>query len=180
MGKDRVDWDRYIGVRSRAVDGTGETHTPLGDPTRWGAAYEVLVPPNPLTELKSQQIIRAQCTDAYARSWLMCGTLQASTLMWNAPDNWDAFLDVSFGVGQAVVDHRFDLKALCALALDSLVYVTVVNGNIQTRPWVISGGIFGQQVSARVALTLRGFDEANPQRVITTMAMAPLNAGTGL
>jgi hypothetical protein len=179
MGVDRPDWERYQ-VRSRAVDNTGESHTPLGDPTRWGGDYDVTIRGGGLTaQVQSGQIARIQCTDAYSRAWLLAGTVAAAPGTWAVADaDWLAQLEISFGVGQAVVVHLFDMRALCQLALDSLVYLPRSLGALEVRPFVISGGLFGQQVSARVLHSLVGFEA--DERFITTLAFAPLNAGTGL
>jgi hypothetical protein len=176
-----VDWERYR-VVSRAGDNMGGSDKPQGPPTPWGAEYRAILPVSNLAqEVKSAQITRMQCSDNYSRAWQLAGSLEVNTLDWavDSPD-WDAFLEITFGVGQAVAIHRLDLRALCQLALDSTVYVPIdVGGGRESRPWVIGGGIFAQQIATRVIVQGSSYWETPFNAYVTVMG-APFNAGTGL
>jgi hypothetical protein len=184
------DWDRY-NVTSRAQDSTGQSHTPLGDPTRWGAVVNVtsqLI--GNLQDLQSPQILRVQCSDNYSRPWAAVGTLRAPIALWNAGvpatpevgNLWIAMLVVHMGVGQNTIVHQIDLRAV--IAADAPFYVDddqAVIAGFRQKAFVISGGLIGNAMSVNVRHVIRYFVQPTDPEVITTaVQLTAFNAGTGL
>lgn len=184
------DWDRYQ-VHSRATDTTGKTHTPLGDPTRWGATAAVtsaLV--GTLQDLQSGQVLRVQCSDNYSRPWAAVGTLRAPIALWNAgvpatpevANLWIAMLVVHMGAGQNTIVHQIDLRAV--IAADAPFYVDddqAFIAGFRQKAFVISGGLIANAMSISVRHVIRYFViPANPEVVTTAVQLTPFNAGTGL
>jgi hypothetical protein len=172
------DWSQ-LGGKSRAWDGLGEDFTPLGDPARWGAEVTQLLRGNGV--LPSQQILRVQCADNYPRNWQIVGTLSAPPAVWEfLTDFWEPALHVAMGVGQTTVTHRLDLRGLCALALTSGVYFASVQGGLETRPFVISGGLIGQALAATLVTTLNFTEVEGENECRCAILCSPYAAGTGL
>jgi hypothetical protein len=171
MGIHEVDWNRYLDVESRA---TSQDHTALGDPARWGGESVELITADGV--FAGQQLIRVQTRDPYARTWQLLGTLSAPAVMWALDAaSWVAELEVTMGTGQVTVLHRFNLRALIALA--SPWYVT--DGLV--RPWAIGGGLIGRALSARVVHTMVSAETiTGPTPVSATALITPLAAGSEL
>jgi hypothetical protein len=144
-----AQWERYLGVLSRAFDGLGRSHTPLGDPARWGAHVESLLTGGTGTfVLPAQQLCRAETVDPYARVWLLTGTMTATAEAWAQDDaTWIAGLEVTAGIGQNTLVQTFNLRALVALAAP--YYVDAVAGDAVTKAWCISGAVYGKAVNVR-------------------------------
>lgn len=185
------DWDRYE-VHSRATDTTGKSHTPLGDPTRWGALSTVNVQPiTGFQDLVAPQVLRVQCTDNYSRPWAIVGTIRAPLDLWNAgpigpsADSWNALLVVRMGVGQNTIEHDINLRAV--IEADAPFYFESESANeflagFRVRPFVISGGLIGNALAVTVRHVVRfSIAPAPADRPITTaVQLTPFNAGTGL
>jgi hypothetical protein len=171
MGIREVDWNRYLDVESRA---TSQDFTPLGDPARWGGESEAIVLPDGV--FASNQLIRTQCFDPYARTWQLLGTLRAPAAAWALDAaSWVAALEVTMGTGQVTVLHQFNLRALVALAAP--FYVT----DGLTKPWAIGGGLIGRAISARVIHTMTGAETlTGPTPIAATALITPLAAGSGI
>lgn len=180
---DRVDWDRYINVESRATSGGGEQFTPLGDPSRWGSQVSqtvlfgtVDIVPGPQA---SGQIIRVQTVDPYSRIWQLIGSVTAPDDVWAlTADEWQPVLELTMGVGQNTLIHRVDLRALVTLA--SPWYVAQSDGAVTTRPWIMSGGIVARAWSARVVQITGALGAAITRTITTAAQTVPLAAGSGI
>lgn len=165
------DWRddlRYIDVESRA---TSQDFTPLGDPARWGGREAVVV--GPLGTFADPGLIRVQTFDPYSRLWSLLGTLSAPADVWALDSTeWQATLEVAMGAGQTTVVHRFNLRALVALAAPWYAV------DLVTKPWVVTGGVIARAYSARVVHTLNT-DAFNDTRIISGAALTtPLAAGS--
>lgn len=177
------EWERYLGVDSRAADGLGRHFTPLGDPSRWGGNDTSVLPSGLYSgagiEVGGQQLIRVQTQDPYARAWMISGTVYASDYMWSRDaDKWQIALELTMGAGQATVIQRFDLRSLISLAAPW--YLPTDNLNLN-RPFVICGGIYGRAVSARAVHILKnGVKVIDPEPVTTNALIAPIAAGSGI
>jgi hypothetical protein len=114
--------------------------------------------------------------DPYARTWQLIGTVTAPAAVWALDAaSWTAALEVLMGTGQVTVFHRFDLRALIALAAPW--YVT----DGLTKPWAIGGGLIGRALSARVVHALNGAETlTGPTPIRTNALITPLAAGTGI
>lgn len=171
---------RYLAVKSRASNQSGEGSTPLGDPTKWGTELRTPITAGAHAIVKSAPIIRVQCQDLYARAWQMVGTLEVSKSLWATPLGWDSTLEITQGAGQSVCVQRVSLRALTAYTLASGIYVAIADGPRESRPWVMSGGIFACAVSVRVINSLITEGPAFDEVFVNTINIAPLAAGTWL
>jgi len=167
----------------------------LGDPTRWGARVETVMPNvgiAPAT-VDVKQVVLAQTTDRFSRPWVLAGSIVMNRTDWDrspAPGAYDidVFLDFQIGVGQASLTQRMSARRLVEVATGSLfptpsanpgVYLPQTDGDRLSYPFYIAG-IVGRTVN--VSATFFVFTPAaviNP-RVAITLVMSPYNAGTGL
>lgn len=179
------DWGRYASaVRSRAQDSTGQSHTPLGDPTKWGGTdlAELFDPaPDPTRTFAGQQFLRVQALDTYSRSWALVGTLQVVQAMWAVPAaDWTATLEVTQGVGQATIVQQLDLRLLTTIGL--AVYrpqiIPVGAGNLEVRSFAAIGALIGQQLAMRIIHTVIAGSVIKD--TTTTVLVTPFAAGSGL
>ncbi len=181
-----VDWG-HNEVHSRASDTTGKSHTPLGDPTRWGAQVSVQVAAVGL--FTSPQFLRVQAKDLYAREWGLIGTVAADISLFDAAQlllgqaivvpGWIPLLNLQMGAGQNTITHRIKLAA--AIALAAPFYAFELAGDVVTAPFVISGGLIGQALAVSVSHALNVAGPFSTTDKITTSAqLAPFAAGTGL
>lgn len=160
-----VDWE-INEVNSRAEQRSEENHTGLGDPTRWGSDEPITVgAPDVLAW--SPQLVRVQAEDAYPRNWQLIGTLSITSEMLSsvtADLEWFAVLELTMGIGQGVVRHLVNLRALLDLASDPALYATGnpwylpidQGGSEAIMPWILPGGITARSVQARVGIIILG------------------------
>jgi len=174
------DWIRYGGVHSRAADPAGVSQTPLGDATLWGNNSRVRIPLDALGQFATQQLVRVQTVDQYSRNWHILGNVVAEQEFWDASDtNVTIALEVTMGVGYATVLQQFNLRALVALA--DPWYLDGQNGNRVVKSWVISGGLIGRALSARVVInTLIAPVLEDDQFVDVSALISPFAAGFGI
>lgn len=193
------DWNRYA-VRSRA-NYTGPPQRAVGSPLRWGGRSELVatVPANSIRVFETQQFMRVQAADTYARSWSLCGTLRASSALFTVFANsdpligpgWWASLVVTQGAGQATVTQRIDLRALTTLT-NAAGYRTIYDGDVnaggatvggfEERPFRLVGSLLGNALSFRVH-HLIVTDALNPvpaTPLVVFAEVAPLAASEGL
>lgn len=168
------DWGRFE-VKSRAMGNTATTA--LGDGTRWGSQVAgTIVAPGPTS---FGQTIWVQTHDPYTRNWQIVGTVTASSLAWVLPlADFIIWLEVTMGVGQALVVHQFDIRALINLAAP---WYTERADNFQiVKPFVISGGLIGRQISARFVFNIPGLIPPANLPVKCAAMISPFAAGAGL
>jgi hypothetical protein len=169
-----VDFSK-IGVSSRAGDNTGESWSQLGDPMRWGSDGSVVVPAQ-LGTFTSQQLVRVQCSDAYARNWQLVGTLTATELWAISEADLQMYLQVQLSAGQASLVQNFNLRALVDLAAPW--YVDGGDGVREVKSWVIAGGIIGHALAARLVVrTLNAVHIETTHTVGVTALVSPYAAG---
>jgi hypothetical protein len=166
------DWNRVL-VHSRAMGGPVK---PVGDPTRWGGAQDIVLQAA-LVRQSSDQFLRAQTSDNYGRLWALCGNVTTSPVVWALGLTWTLFLEVTQGSGQAVVTQLFDLRLLTASGL--AVYGVGTPGLVESRSFAIIGGVIGQQWSARLVWAI-GDPAVNGINVNVSVIAAVMAAGTGL
>lgn len=174
------DWDAYR-VDSRAQDQTGENHTRLGDPTNWGSERRFTLKKGATGLDTSQAVVRAQCVDGYARAWFLSGSLEISdVLAASTPPEviWNSQLEITQGVGQAIVVQRLSLGRLIGLAA-SVYDPTILSGR-KSYPWVVGGGIFAQAVSVRTITLYTGEGPGPDETFKIAMVLGPVVAGSGV
>jgi hypothetical protein len=181
MGKDDIDWDRYR-VDSRAQQQTGAGYTRLGDPTNWGRERSFTLRKGVTGYDKSGAMVRAQCTDGYARAWYLSGTLEVSDVLFEStpPDViWNVQLEIIQGVGQAIINQRLSVRRMITIAAS--VYDPTPLGNARkSYPWVVSGGIFAQAVSVQTISLYTGEGPGPDETIKVAMALGPIAAGDGV
>jgi hypothetical protein len=189
-----VDWNRTR-VHSRAQQQDPESQTGLGDPTRWGSEASLVV--NGYNSVVwSSQLLRVQSDDAYPRNWQMIGSVETATATLLDPLadlRWIAILEVLLGVGQAVVRHQLNLRALLNLACDPTQILTGLNwyypaGLIDNAPrpagaWVLPAALVARSLSARVGIAVisgEGTPLTLPQSFSVTATLSPYAPGHNL
>lgn len=180
MSMDDPDWDAYQ-VDSRASHQSGAGHGRLGDPTNWGAERSFTLKKGVTGLDQSKAIVRAQCADGYARAWFLTGTLEISdVLAASTPPEviWNSQLEITQGVGQAIIVQRLSLGRLIGLAA-SVYDPTVLLGR-KSYPWVVGGGIFAQAVSVRTITLYTGEGPGPDETFKIAMAIGPVVAGDGV
>lgn len=155
---DDPNWQN-LDVESRASSGTGERYTGLGDPTRWGASDQVVVSAYDV-DVRMGQLIRVQADDPYPRNWQMLGTLTINEEMFTSPAadyGWLAYLDVTMGTGQTMVQHRINMRALLDLAVtpglystNSSWYAPIADGVTAVCPWILPGGLTARTIAVQM------------------------------
>ncbi len=196
----QIDWERSQ-VSSRAQVQDARQFTGLGDPTRWGAEESVAVTvANSIANPKyTQQLVRMQALDPYPRNWQLIGHVELSGPMLEEllatpsteQPKWVATLEITMGIGQAIVLHRVNLRALLLLALGATPptlntnawYLPEYNGDRFRVAWVLPGGVVGRTVSVRAAFAVAGGGEddlALPQSISVACALSPFAAGGDL
>ena len=177
MGKD-ADWGKAQ-VDSRAQHQSGDGFTRLGDATNWGRERSFTLARN---AADTSAMVRAQCTDGYARAWYLTGSLEISDALYDStPPSviWDAQLEIIQGVGQAIVTQRLNLRRLIGLAAS--VYDPTPTGAARNSwPWVVSGGIFAHAVSVRTIVAYGGPEVLPDETFRIAMALGPIAAGDGV
>jgi hypothetical protein len=181
MGMDDIDWDRYR-VDSRAQSQSGAGYTRLGDPTNWGRERAFTLVKGATGFDRSDAMVRAQCTDGYARAWYLTGTLEVSDVLFASvpPDViWNVQLEITQGVGQAVIVQRLSVRRMIAIATS--VYDPTPLGTVRrSYPWVVSGGIFAQAISVRTLSLYTGEGPGPDEAFRIAMALGPIAAGDGV
>ena len=190
-----VDWNRTR-VHSRAQQQDPESQTGLGDPTRWGSEASLVV--NAYNAIVwSSQLLRVQSDDAYPRNWQMIGTVETDTATLLSPlaieVRWVAILEVLLGVGQAVVRHQINLRALLNLACDPSLILAAQNwyypaGLLENSPrpagaWVLPGALVARSLSARVGIAVINTESTPltlPQSFSVTATLSPYAPGHNL
>lgn len=181
MGMDDIDWDRYR-VDSRAQQQTGANYTRLGDPTNWGRERSFTLAKGANGFDKSGAMVRAQCTDGYARAWYLTGSLEVSNTLFNseAPTvAWNVQLEIIQGVGQAIVNQRLGVRRLIQIAT-SVYDATPIGNGRSSYPWVVSGGIFAQAISVQTITLYTGEGPGPDETFKIAMALGPIAAGDGV
>lgn len=179
------DWGRVL-VPARHQTSADPSHTPLGDPTRWGAQVDQTVPAGFAASggsLVSSQINQVQCLDAYPRSWSIAGTIKALDTFWTpAPGIWVSFLEVRMGIGQNIITHRFDLLAV--VAADAPFYVAEQFSTppaYSIKPFIIPGAVVANSIQTRWFNNyILGADVLTPFVMNIAVQVTPFAAGTGL
>jgi len=189
-----VDWNRTR-VHSRAQQQDPESQTGLGDPTRWGSEASLVV--NGYNSVVwSSQLLRVQSDDAYPRNWQMIGSVETATATLLDPLadlRWIAILEVLLGVGQAVVRHQLNLRALLNLACDPTQILAGLNwyypaGLVDNSPrpagaWVLPAALVARSLSARVGIAViqgEGTPLTLPQSFSVTATLSPYAPGHNL
>ena len=181
MGKDNIDWDRYR-VDSRAQQQTGANYTRLGDPTNWGRERSFTLVKGATGFDKSGAMVRAQCTDGYARAWYLTGTLEVSDVLYNSEPptvQWNVQLEIIQGVGQAIVSQRLSVRRLITIA-ESVYDPTALGTGRRSYPWVVSGGLFAQAISVQTISLYSGEGPGPDETFKLAIAMGPIAAGDGV
>lgn len=173
----KPDWGR-VAVDSRANDTTGRSWSRLGDPTRWGSDGSIRVPPQ-LGTFPSQQLIRVQCADNYARNFQIAGNVTANTEIWSISEaDLQIMLEVSLNAGQAMLLQYFNLRALIDLAAPW--YIDGGFGTLTlSKAWVISGGLIGHALQARVLVRALNATHIELAHTVSVTAVASPYAGAG-
>jgi hypothetical protein len=181
------DWNRYL------VRGQAAAH--VGDPTRWGAQVETLIPAT--GEVTSTQVLAASTRDAYSRSWALLGTLELPAELWNAAIagvGVSVSLDVSVGVGQTLLTQRLSLfEASGPLATGGLCetqylprtagqgpYLAINTANGLTRSFAAIGALVGQSINIRARYSIAAVFASLPARSLLSVIVCPFAAGEGL
>lgn len=189
------DWDRYSVATAKIA--------PVGDPTRWGARVDTLIPlPTSPGDSLAAQILAVATNDNYSRAWSLLGNLTLPMITWQtATAEVACVLEISLGVGQIQIDHNIVLancngqKGLCfqqdiANAGPYIAYRRIptrsgdAGGFIydETRSFAIIGGLVGQSINVRarfssgIAANVRGIPTTARLELIVT----PYAAGEGL
>jgi hypothetical protein len=174
------DWGR-IEVESRATSTSGEQFDRQGNPTSWGQSDTVRLAGSGAV-VYSLQLVRVQC-ELYSANWQMIGNIGLVQELWDIIDadatQFPIWLECVMGVGQSSVTQLFDLIALIANAAPW--YRTQaggggITGPLVIKPWVISGGILGRMVDARVGFSLQPVLGA-PAFALATAQISPFAAG---
>jgi len=156
----------------------------------WGASDSHDVTINN-TVVTSEQLVRVQAADNYARNWQLIGTLSADPAVWSsvtANGQWFALLQLTMGVGHTTLIHRVNLRALIDLAVSPVLaptfnewYVPVPEGKNVSYPWILPGGVLCNSLSAQILILPRLDAEAPdftlPQRFSMSAMIAPFSAG---
>lgn len=183
------DWGRVL-VTSQGSSGG----PPLGDPTRWGAVVRQNVPAGlaggTIYELESEQVIQVACTDRFARTWSLIGTLLANNLFWSAGNvgievaSWICYARVRMGVAQATMLHNLNITAL-ANAQDPFYFSPEISSllpvPVLTKAFLAENALIGNNISIQfVNRFLLAAPLPEPAFFEMTMQIAPHAAGTGL
>lgn len=173
----RMDLSK-VAVDSRASDTEGRSWSRLGDPMRWGSDSTVRVPAQ-LGTFASQQLIRVQCADNYARNWQIVGNVSANTEIWSISEaDLQIVLEVALNAGQATLLQYFNLRALIDLAAPW--YVDGGFGSLNlTKAWAIAGGLVGHALQARVLVRALNATHIETTHTIGITAVASPYAGAG-
>lgn len=178
------DWSHFA-VKSRAQDSTGLSHSPLGDPIRWGGQMvtPLAAPALGSEDTFSEQFLRVQASDTYPRSWALLGTLRMPAAVWSVPPLGTTFarLEVTQGVGQSTVVQELDLRLLTDIGLQ--VYSPRFSGPgdiFESRAFAAIGGIIGNAVSVRMHYILFAAAPGWPGEAVCDCILTPFAAGTGL
>lgn len=196
-GLSRPEWER-VRVVSRATD---QSHiTKAGDPTLWGKEVRTNLTNNPAAgmQIVSEQFVRVQSADAYARIWSITGTLRMLQASWIAPNQtqvvvgapppnvFGVALEIRHGAGQNTLVHFADLRALTTIGLQVYFpYVDVARTPAfalqETRAFALYSQIVATAISMRVIYSLgQGVIlGANPYADVS-INVAPLAPGHGM
>lgn len=179
------DWDRYVMPQP-------PSGPPVGDPTRWGAQLDTLIPATGLQT--STQILSATTRDGYSRSWSLIGSLSLHPDLWVAAAGIVVDLDIAMGVGQAVINQRLALfyagqaSSLCNAQYlpnggpyESIPSTSPSSGaTLLTRSFAAIGALIGQSINIRARYTVAAVFPALPETSTITLILAPYAAGTKL
>lgn len=190
------DWERY------RVD-AGQ-FAPVGDPTRWGARVDTVIP-LPVAiggDSFAAQILAIATHDNYARPWSLLGNLTMPWITWQTPTAEVACqLEITMGVGQIQIDHTIVLArfngqtGLCFQQHISNGGPYSEYGRIptrssdaggfiydQTRSFAIIGGLVGQSINvrARFSSNIAAFVRGIPTTARLELIATPYAAGEGL
>ena len=181
------DFGRVLDIHSRADQRDGVGRTEHGDPIRWGSGADILIA-STNTIVYSEQIVRVDREKAYPCNWQMIGTLMVPNDFAASPIsdlNWVAYLELIMGVGQIMITHIVNLRALIELAcpaallpLGEAYYIPQQLGGSQVFPWILPGGIVAKSVQARAFF---GVNTEAPMVTPATLRVAaeisPYNSG---
>ena len=183
----RVPWELNE-VSSRAQEQDPEAFTGLGDPTRWGSQSTISVDAYNVPAY-SEQLVRVQADDPYPRNWYLVGSLEVSNDMAQSPTTalgWYAGLSIDMGIGQAVITHQLNLRALIDLcfppalaAANGTWYYPIPMAGRWLFPFVLPGGLVARTLSIRSYMMLVSGEAELPlgQVVTTSIAVSPFAAG---
>jgi hypothetical protein len=127
-------------------------------------------------------MVRAQCTDGYARAWYLTGTLEVSDVLFDSEPPeviWNVQLEITQGVGQAIVVQRLSVRRMIAIAT-SVYDPTPIGAARRSYPWVVSGGIFAQAVSVRTLSLYTGEGPGPDETFKIAIALGPIVSGDGV
>ena len=169
-----IDWTTALAGQHGNTD---PIKTPLGDPTRWGAAENIhVVGPNPAA---TSQFLQVQTIDPYSRSWQIIGTVGAFQECWDlAAASFKLTMELTMGVGQGTLVHLFDIRA--AINNAAAWYVTQNSNNKIVKPFILAGGIIGRNLNARMVVQFPGLGAAVAFDVSVAALITPLAAGSGI
>lgn len=191
------DWGRYVLDHHGQNAPGAPAQPPVGDPTRWGAELDTLIPASGLQD--SRQILHVQTRDAYSRSWTLFGTLSLPADLWAAASGVGVSLEIDMGVGQTVLHQKLMLflgntpagsligaGALCEAqyVIKGGVYqsfVQVTDGvPILTRSFAAVGALCGQSINIRARYDISGIFAQLPTISKIALIVAPYAAGEKL
>lgn len=184
------DWDRYVMPHQQP----GAHLPPVGDPTRWGASLQTLIPATGLQS--STQILAATTRDAYSRSWSLIGTLSLPIAIYGGGVSISVALEITQGVGQAQITQRIVLYSGGLTPVGSGLIVTQYypNGGVYegivsaspltgapyyTKSFAAIGALVGQSINIRAAYTCAALPGL-PDVSDITLLLAPYAAGDKL
>lgn len=182
------DWARYVMPQQQP----GPHLPPVGDPTRWGAQLDTIIPAAGLQS--STQILSAVTRDGYSRSWSLVGTLSLHPDLWVAAAGIIVDLDIAMGVGQAVISQRIALfyagqaSSLCNAQYlpnggpyEAIPTTSPTTGTtLLARSFAAIGALVGQSINIRARYTVAAVFPALPESSNITLMIAPYAAGDKL
>ena len=182
------DWDRYVMPQQQP----GPALPPVGDPTRWGAQLDTLIPATGLQQ--SSQILAASTNDAYSRSWSLIGTLSLHPDLWAAGARIIVSLEITQGVGQTHITQRlclFDPSVAAGLCYTQYVpnggpYESIPSASpttgatLLTRSFAAVGALVGQSINIRARYVVAAVFPALPEISNLALLLTPYAAGEKL
>lgn len=188
------DWHRYVMPSQQPHANL----PPVGDPTRWGASLDTVLPVAGI-DFSTQQVLQVQTHDAYSRSWSLFGSLVLPQALLIINPGIYVAIDVSMGVGQATVNQRIVLfagavaagslfgSALCEAqwinnggVYDEIRMATQAGLTMVSRSFAAVGALLGQSISVSVHYSLAPAWNPAPVTSTLSLVLAPYAAGEKL
>lgn len=191
------DWGRYAVTANQSM-------LPVGDPTRWGARVDTLIP-LPVAvggEQQTAQILQMATRDQYSRSWALLGNLTMPMITWQTPTcEVTCTLAITMGVGQIQID-QYVLLANFSGQTGLCFQQDVSNGGPyvatrfnptrsgdsagflydEARSFAIIGGLVGQSINIRAIYrsNIAAFVRGIPTTARLELIVTPFAAGEGM